>query len=336
MTEEIFGPLLPIITVKCNAPPHFSYLKTTVHLNCVAMFCTVDKHSRQHWVHKLEAETSCPLCIHQKWSIQAADFDRNIVRKFDLQRCHASGDVLFSFWCILFFGIREGKWSTSRILSIQNDLGLAIFNYVALIVAWDYDFWHFIVHPLNTTKWNSKVSNAFLLQALLLLLLMITWLLQTPHERNDDAMHAEGRVSVGYRLIQGHISWRIFKWENTYLKIFHVETCQNPLKSRKYRQRPHRTKFFSRWKIYIYRVFLLYSAVCLWFVTVWRSGAKRFREVPRKVLVRYVQPRKGSSAQKLLHRTGGPVSSMEWLQVAVPQIWLQVWLLETCPALDGP
>lgn len=123
------------------------------------MFCTVDKHSTQHWVHKLEAETSCPLCIHQKWSIQAANFDRNIVRKFDLQRCHASGDVFFSFWCILFFGIRKGKWSTSRIPSIQNDLGLAIFNYVALIVAWDYDFWHFIVHPLNTTKWNSKVSR---------------------------------------------------------------------------------------------------------------------------------------------------------------------------------
>ncbi|KAE9446063.1 hypothetical protein C3L33_22058, partial [Rhododendron williamsianum] len=72
---------------------------------------------------------------------------------------------------------------------------------------------------------------------------------------------------------------RIFKWENTYLKIFHVETCQNPLKSRKYRQRPHRTKFFSRWKIYIYRVFLLYSAVCcdsLPFGGVGQSGFGRY------------------------------------------------------------
>lgn len=227
MTEEIFGPLLPIITVKCNAPPHFSYLKTTVHLNCVAMFCTVDKHSTQHWVHKLEAETSCPLCIHQKWSIQAADFDRNIIRKFDLQRCHASGDVLFSFWCILFFGIRKGKWSTSRILSIQNDLGLAIFNYVALILGWDYDFWHFIVHPLNTTKWNSKVSNAFFYRR---------WSLDySRHPMNAMMMPCmlKGVSRYDIRLIQGHISQRIFMWENTYLKIFHVETCQNPLKSRK-------------------------------------------------------------------------------------------------------
>lgn len=92
------------------------------------MLCTVDKHWRKHWFHKFKTETSCPLCIHKKWGIQEEDFDRNIIRKFDLQWLHGSGNVLFSFWHISF--CRSAKENNQQLellnrKSIYNDVWVA-------------------------------------------------------------------------------------------------------------------------------------------------------------------------------------------------------------------
>lgn len=72
MTEEIFGPLLPIITVRefqlWKVDHHFLYiyfLDPVIYLFNIFFLRTGEQHSRECGLHKIKAQASRSLCLHQ-------------------------------------------------------------------------------------------------------------------------------------------------------------------------------------------------------------------------------------------------------------------------------
>lgn len=73
----------------------------------------------------------------------------------------------------------------------------------------------------------------------------------------------------------------------------------------------------------------------MWQSTIWRGWWEWFWKISWQVLFRYIQPRKSSSGENILFWIRRKASSMEWFQVAVHQIGIQLWLLGTGAATVG-